>query len=81
VTIENIKNTITSARLIFAWVSAVYRFEILYTILTILSLILLNLGKRRDGEWSAYSVFNDGFVRLLGTTTGEMLDAEIRHRN
>ena len=68
-------------RFILAWMSAVYHFEVLYAISTIFLLILLNLGQRREGEWSAYSVFNEGYVRLLGTTTGEMIDAEIRHRN
>ena len=68
-------------RLALAYTAAMYHFETLYAISTIFLLILMNLGQRREGEWSAYSVFNDGFVRLLGTTTGEMIDAEIRHRN
>ncbi len=68
-------------RFALAWTSAVYHFEVLYAISTIFLLIFLNLGERRDGEWSAYSVFNEGYVRLLGTTTAEMIDAEIRHRN
>lgn len=41
--------------------------------------MFLNLGERRAGEMSAYSVFNEGFARLLGTMTAEQIDREMRH--
>ena len=37
--------------------------------LTIICLIFLNLGKRKPGELSAYSVFNPNQERILGTMT------------
>lgn len=50
-----------------------------FVILSIFTLIVTNLRKRGDGELSAYSVFNEGFVRLLGTTTAEDIDNNIRN--
>lgn len=46
--------------------------------MTIILLIYINLGTRRPGEASAYSVFNN-FVRLPGQLTAEVLDDQIRH--
>jgi hypothetical protein len=45
-----------------------------------LLLILLNLGIREEGELSAYSVFNEGFVRLEGELTSEDFESEILMR-
>lgn len=47
-------------------------------IATVFALIFSNLGKRRPGELSAYSVFNAGHERLPGQLTGAQFDAEIR---
>lgn len=41
-------------------------------------LILLNLGRRREGEWSAYSIFNEGHRRLPGQLTAEHMDDQVR---
>lgn len=46
-------------------------------LLTIIALVLLNLGTRRPGEASAYSVFNN-FVRLPGQLTADAIDEQIR---
>jgi hypothetical protein len=43
--------------------------------------IILNLGERKKGEASAYSVFNEGFQSILGTMTAEQFEKEIRHDN
>lgn len=51
----------------------------LFSIATIFVFMLSNLGVRKEGELSAYSVFNANFQSLLGTTTAEQLDREIRH--
>lgn len=46
---------------------------------TLLYLIATNLGQRRQGEASAYSVFNNG-VQLAGQLRAEQFDNEVRHR-
>ncbi|CAA6667055.1 unnamed protein product [Spirodela intermedia] len=42
------------------------------------AVILLNLGKRQDGDVSAYSVFNENFRELPGTLNADRLDRDIR---
>ncbi|KAI3433832.1 hypothetical protein D9Q98_003636 [Chlorella vulgaris] len=56
------------------------RYELgpVYIITTILAGILLNLGSRKEGDWSAYSIFNAGGRRLPGQLTAEDLDAAVR---
>lgn len=43
--------------------------------------IFMNLGTKGEGDYSAYSVFNKGFVRILGTMTAEQFEKEIRHND
>jgi hypothetical protein len=50
----------------------------LYIISTLFAGMLLNLGQRKEGEWSAYSLFNRDFRRLPGQMTAEDLDAAVR---
>jgi hypothetical protein len=53
-------------------------FFVVYLVLTGFVLILTNLGSsRKPGELSAYSVFNPGQQRLLGTMTPEQLSASL----
>lgn len=56
------------------------RFSIgpLYILTSIVAFIFLNLGQRRDGELSAYSVFNEGFRELPGTLNADTIDHQIR---
>ena len=54
---------------------------LVYFLLSLVGMIFLNLGERKKGELSAYSVFNKGFMKLLGTTTAEQFENEILHRN
>jgi hypothetical protein len=56
------------------------QFAAVYCILSMIGLIFINLGTRAQGEMSAYSVFNKGFRRMLGTLTADQFDREIRHR-
>jgi hypothetical protein len=56
-------------------------FGSLWILLSMFASIFLNLGKRRKGEMSAYSVFNEGYKQLLGTLNAEQFDQEIRHNN
>ncbi|EFJ06190.1 hypothetical protein SELMODRAFT_451430 [Selaginella moellendorffii] len=50
----------------------------LYIIATIFCLIVWNLGKRQEGEISAYSIFNDDFHEIPGTFNAERLDRHLR---
>jgi len=56
-------------------------FGSLWIIISMIASIFLNLGKKKKGEISAYSVFNDGFKQLLGTLTADQFDDEIRHNS
>jgi hypothetical protein len=62
----------------FVW-AAYVEFEKVFVIITLFGVIYMNLGEKRDGEISAYSVFNFGFKRLLGTLTAEQFENEIMH--
>ena len=44
-----------------------YNFGAVYFMITIIVLIFLNLGQRKPGELSAYSVFNPNHERILGS--------------
>ncbi|KAJ8774455.1 hypothetical protein K2173_016901 [Erythroxylum novogranatense] len=50
----------------------------LYIIGTGFCIIFLNLGRRRAGELSAYSIFNEDFRELPGTLNADRLDRDIR---
>lgn len=43
-------------------------FGALYMGISFVLLICMNLGQRKPGEASAYSIFNDGFRRLPGSS-------------
>jgi len=49
-------------------------FAHIYICVSLIALILLNLGKRKKGELSAYSVFNEGGKRLPGTMDSRQID-------
>ncbi|KAL4424448.1 hypothetical protein ABPG77_006386 [Micractinium sp. CCAP 211/92] len=68
---------------LLAWMAgaraaAAWELGPVYIIASILAVMLLNLGTRREGEWSAYSLFNPGMRRLPGQMTAEQLDAQVR---
>jgi len=44
-----------------------YNFGAVYFMITIIVLIFLNLGQRKPGQLSAYSVFNPNQERILGS--------------
>ena len=50
-----------------------YNFGAVYFMLTIIALIFLNLGKRKPGTLSAYSVFNPNQERILGSMSPNVL--------
>jgi len=59
-----------------------YEWGSLWVILSLFGAVFLNLGTRKEGEseLSAYSVFNKGCQRLLGTMTVEQFEREILHK-
>ena len=63
-----------------AWAAMIYiDFGSLWILLSMFGTIFLNLGTKKRGELSAYSVFNKGFKQLMGTMNAEQFDNEIRH--
>lgn len=63
------------------WVFSYLEFATVFVILTGFALIFINLGTRNKDDISAYSVFNSGFQRMMGTLTAEQFDREIRHND
>ena len=59
-------------------VASYYHLGPVFFVMTIFSLICTNLGNRRRGKFSAYSIFNPGVQRLPGQLTAEQLDQEYR---
>jgi len=51
-----------------------------FVLATGFALIISNLGRRRAGQASAYSIFNDGFARLPGQLTADDVDDALMHR-
>ncbi|XAR54831.1 hypothetical protein NMG60_11030137 [Bertholletia excelsa] len=50
----------------------------IYILATGFAIIFLNLGHRRQGDMSAYSIFNEDFTELPGTLNADRLDRDIR---
>lgn len=62
------------------WMMFIYLdFGSLWIILSLMLSMFFNLGTRKAGELSAYSVFNKDFKKLLGTLDARDIDNEIRH--
>ena len=62
------------------WMLFIYiEFSSIFIILSLFGVIFSNLGQKKDGDLSGYSVFNKGFTTLLGQSTGQQFDMEIRH--
>ncbi|CAD5122953.1 DgyrCDS11346 [Dimorphilus gyrociliatus] len=54
-------------------------FGFVFVVISIFFIIFINLGSRKRGEKSAYSVFNENCERLDGTFTAEQFERELRH--
>lgn len=50
----------------------------IYILGTIFLLIVINLGVRREGELSGYSLFNENFRSLPGQLRAEEIDRQLR---
>lgn len=53
----------------------------IFILFSIVFVIFTNLGKRKPGEASAYSVFNAGFRSLLGELRADAIDEGLRRGN
>ena len=60
-------------------VAARYDLGPLYILGTIFLLIVVNLGVRREGEMSGYSLFNENVQALPGQLNADQIDEQIRH--
>lgn len=49
-----------------------------YIVMTVLLLMFMNLGKRKEGTLSAYSWFNTAGRRLPGDLNADVLDHQLR---
>lgn len=49
-----------------------------YLLLAIIVFIYVNLGQKREGDASAYSIFNPGVQRLPGQLDADEVDRQIR---
>lgn len=60
-----------------------FGFGSVYFLLSLLLLLFLSLGSsspRSPNTPSAYAAFNEGCRPIMGTTTGEEIDRQIRHQ-
>jgi hypothetical protein len=56
----------------------VYAYIVHAAQVTMIYAIFSNLGRRREGETSAYSIFNEGVVRLPGQLDADQIDDQMR---
>lgn len=56
-------------------------FGLVYFLFSCFVLMFLNLGVRKEGEMSAYSVFNENCERLLGQITSEHFERDLLRRD
>ncbi len=53
-------------------------FSAVYLLLAMIVFIFVNLGQKKEGDASAYSVFNPGVQRLPGQLDADEVDRQIR---
>ncbi|KAJ1288365.1 hypothetical protein BS78_02G084200 [Paspalum vaginatum] len=63
---------------LFAPFAQKYEIGPIYILGTGFLIILLNLGRRQQGDVSAYSIFNEDFRELPGTLNADRIDRDIR---
>eukprot|EP01084_Bolivina_argentea_P003777 7111_1 len=59
-------------------VSYFLQFGSIYLCISIIYFIFNNLGKRKNGQLSAYSMFNDNYERIAGTFDGAFYEDMLR---
>ncbi|CAG9536110.1 unnamed protein product [Cercopithifilaria johnstoni] len=62
------------------WYFTYIEFGLVFFIFSLFVLLFINLGKRKSGELSAYSVFNPQCERLPGTITAEHFERDLLKR-
>ena len=65
--------------MILSPIAARYDLGPIYILGTIFLIMVVNLGVRRPGELSGYSLFNENVQSLPGQLRAEQLDQQIRH--
>ena len=55
-------------------VSYLYNLHGIYIVISGFTMIFANLGTRKEGTMSAYSIFNKGYSAILGTLTSDDID-------
>ena len=61
--------------------SSIEELPFLFVLCSIALCIAMNFADRKKGEISAYSVFNDGQEKILGTFDAEQIDRQYRSGN
>jgi hypothetical protein len=69
---------VLAAVLAGAKLASLYDLGPIYILLAILATIFTHLGRKKEGEASAYSVFNPGVQRLPGQLDADVIDQQIR---
>lgn len=69
---------VLAAVLAGAKLASFYDLGPVYILLAIIITIFTHLGRKKEGEASAYSVFNPGVQRLPGQLDADVIDQQIR---
>eukprot|EP00299_Pterocystis_sp_00344_P009614 c4100_g1_i1.p1 GENE.c4100_g1_i1~~c4100_g1_i1.p1 ORF type:complete len:137 (+),score=21.77 c4100_g1_i1:27-437(+) len=56
-----------------------WEFGTIFFIVSSIAFVWFNLGEKKPGEASAYSIFNQNFSRLLGDKDWQQIENEIRN--
>jgi hypothetical protein len=82
----NLSSIPRSVYLLLIWlcswfaVSKYLGFGAVYFAVCGIAFVFANLGKKQQGDLSAYAVFNQDCAALPGTMNADQIDANIRHR-
>ncbi|KAK6539193.1 hypothetical protein TWF694_009435 [Orbilia ellipsospora] len=68
------------AYLVLQTLAAWYKLGQVFFCVGILWMMYANTGRRKEGEKSSWSVFNEGFEAIEGSTDMEAVEKEIRSR-
>lgn len=63
------------------WYFSYIEFGLVFFVSSLFIFLFTNLGRRKSGELSAYSVFNPHCERLPGTLTAEHFETDLLKRN
>ncbi|VIO98707.1 Uncharacterized protein BM_BM2176 [Brugia malayi] len=66
--------------LLAQWCFTYIEFGLVFFLFSLFVFLFINLGKRKSGELSAYSIFNPHCERLPGTLTAEHFERDLLKR-